>query len=161
MYERTESIHTQVVKSAIVLFLAEITANILREEEPNPDLYNYFETSIKWFETHNTYSNFHLLFLIELTKYLGFYPELNLRATHFDLLEGKFQDHDSGIYCISGTKLNLLKTLLGIKFDGNKKLSIKPDEKRELLDMIILYFKLHLHGFYEPKSLAVLNQVFN
>ena len=82
-------------------------------------------------------------------------------STHFDLLDGKFQDHESGIYCVSGEKITLLKTLLGIKFDDNKKLQMSVYQKRELLDMMLLYFKLHLDGFYEPKSLAVLNQVFS
>lgn len=161
IYDKTDSIHTNVIKSSIVLFLAEITSYILKEEEPNTELYNYLETSIKWFEVHDTYANFHLLFLIEITKYLGFYPELKMDSSHFDLLNGKFQDHESGIYCVSGEKITLLKTLLGIKFDGNKKLQMSVYQKRELLDMILLYFKLHLDGFYEPKSLAVLNQVFS
>ncbi len=158
---KTESIHTIIIKSAIVLFLAEITSNILKEEEQNLELYNYIETSVLWFDQHKTYSNFHFLYLIELTKYLGFYPEIDPNASYFNLLEGKFEDTDNGIYSVSGEKLTLLKTLLGIKFDGYKNLRMSSLKKREFLSMILLYFKLHLDGFKEPKSLAILNQVFN
>lgn len=158
---KTDSLHTNIVKSSIVIFLAEITSNILKEEEQNLELFDYISTSIQWFEEHETNSNFHFLFLVELTKYLGFYPEMNINAPYFNLLEGKFQNHDTGIYCVSGENLVALKTVLGIKFDGNKKLSLTSTQKRNFLDMILMYFKLHLDGFKEPKSLAVLNQVFN
>jgi len=157
----TNTIHTNVVKSSIVLFLAEILSGILKEEESNDALFNFIEASIKWFETHDTYSNFHLIFLLELTKYLGFYPDLNDRYDYFDLAEGKYQATNSGIYCISDENLMYLKQVLGIKFDGNKKLQMSGDQKREFLSMILLYFKLHLDGFKEPKSLAILNEVFD
>ncbi|MBT8272913.1 MAG: DNA repair protein RecO [Bacteroidia bacterium] len=161
VYFPTPSIHTHVIKSAIVLFLAEITSNIVKEEEQNMELYNFLETSIKWFETHEVYSNFHFLFLIEFTKYLGFYPGNDLKAPFFNLLEGKFQNEKTGIYCVSGQNLTFLKQLLGIKFDGNKKLQMSSDQKQEFLDMILHYYKLHLDGFKEPQSLAILNQVFH
>lgn len=158
---KTDSIHTNIAKSAIVIFLAEVTSGILKEEEQNLELFDYIETSIQWFEEQDSYSNFHFLYLIELTKYLGFYPELNQESSSFDLLEGKFQDSDQGIYCVSRENLTALKTVLGIKFDSNKKLPMTSAQKRKFLDMILLYFKLHLDGFKEPKSVSVLNQVFS
>lgn len=161
VYFQTPSIHTHIIKSTIVLFLAEISTNILKEEEQNLDLYNFLETSIKWFETHEVYPNFHFLFLMEFTKYLGFYPGNDLNAPYFNLLEGKFQYEKTGMYCVSGENLTLLKQLLGIKFDGNKKLQMSSDQKHEFLDMILHYYKLHLDGFKEPQSLAILNQVFH
>ena len=47
------------------------------------------------------------------------------------------------------------------KFDEDKSGTFKVIQKQEFLSMILLYFKLHLDGFYEPKSAIVLNQVFN
>ncbi|MBT8267495.1 MAG: DNA repair protein RecO [Bacteroidia bacterium] len=158
---KTETIHTQIIKSSIVIFLAEITSNILKEEEQNFELYDFIATAIQWFEAHETNRSFHFQFLIELTKYLGFYPELKQDAPYFNLLEGKFQGTNTDMYCISGENLIFLKTLLGIKFDDNIKLNLNTNQKRDFLDMILTYFKLHLDGFKEPKSLVVLNQVFN
>ena len=71
------------------------------------------------------------------------------------------ENSETGIYCIKGEKLKHFKLLLGIKFDSNKKLNITNNQKRELLDMILIYFNLHLDGFKKPKSVEVLNQVFN
>lgn len=155
------SIHTDIVKSTIVIFLSEVISNILKEEEKNNELYNFLETSIIWFDSHDRYVNFHYVFLMELTKYLGFYPSLvNFNSAYFNLSEGKFSNSEIGNYCISNENLITFKALLGIKFDVDKKLQLNGVEKRELLNLIILYFQLHLDGFKKPKSLAVLNEVF-
>jgi len=156
-----KSLHTNVIKSAIVMFLSEVLTTILKEEEENKALYNFLETSLIWFDENETNANFHLKFLIELTKYLGFYPDTSIiEAPFFNLEEGNFQHKQTNKYCISGYNLSFLKQLLGIKFDVDNNLDINSNQKRELLDMILLYFKLHLHGFKTPKSITVLNQVF-
>lgn len=157
-----KTLHTNIITSAIVMFLSEVLSTILKEEEKDTALYNFIETSLIWFDENEINTNFHLLFLIELTKYLGFYPELPITETSFfNLEEGKFQNNKTNIHSISGNNLTYFKQLLGIKFDVDNKLDINSNQKRELLDMILLYFKLHLDGFKMPKSLTVLNQVFN
>lgn len=156
------SLHSNVKKGAIIMFLSEILSQILKEEEQNLELYNFLETTFIWFDESDTNTNFHLIFLIELTKYLGFYPETPKQtATHFNLEDGTFQWNKTGTYCISGNNLMFLKQLLGIKFDESKSLVISANQKREFLNMILLYFKLHLDGFKQPKSVTILNQVFN
>lgn len=156
------SLHTNIIKSTIVMFLSEILVNILKEEEENKTLYNFLETSLVWFDENETNANFHLKFLIELTKYLGFYPDDTIReANFFNLQEGVFQLKKTNSYCVSGINFKTLKQLLGIKFDVDYRLNINANQKREFLDMILLYFKLHLDGFKTPKSVTVLNQVFS
>jgi DNA repair protein RecO (recombination protein O) len=156
------TLHTNVLKSTIVMFLSEVLSNILIEEEKNLTLYNFLENALIWFDECKTNTNFHLVFLIQLTKYLGFYPEAPQNKTqYFNLEEGKFQFKKTGVFCVSGNNLVLLKHLLGIKFDESKSLVINSIQKREFLNMILLYFKLHLDGFKQPKSVTILNQVFN
>ena len=157
-----KTLHTNVIKSSIVMFLSEALTNILKEEEENPSLYNFLETSLIWFDENETDANFHLKFLVELTKYLGFHPDYSIKeATYFNLEEGRFQLKKTNLYCISGDNFTILKQLLGIKFDVDNSLDINTNQKRDFLDMILLYFKLHLDGFKTPKSVSVLNQVFN
>ncbi len=157
-----DSLHSNVIKSTMVMFLSEVLSNILKEEEQNLALYNFLETALILFDESETNTNFHLLFLVELTKYLGFYPELtHNNSTYFNLEQGKFQPNKTSIYCITGDNLKLLKLVLGIKFDTSKSIDINSTQKREFLSMILLYFKLHLDGFKQPKSVAILNQVFS
>jgi DNA repair protein RecO (recombination protein O) len=157
-----ESIHTNIIKSTMAMFLAEVLNNVLKEEEENSSLYNYLETSLIWFNENGVDTNFHLIFLIELTKYLGFYPDTShSELKYFNLEDGKFYQAKLGKHFIEGENLTLLKQLLGIKFDALKSANFKPIKKLEFLNMILLYLKLHLDGFKQPKSVTVLNQIFH
>ena len=156
------TLHTDILKSTCVIFLAEILTMVLKEEAPNEDLFNYIEAALLWFDTIDCNSIFHLQFLIGLTKYVGFYPELsNPTLPFFNLEAGLYQAKNTGRYCISGSKLILFNSILGMEFDSYTSESMNSAQKQELLNMILLYFKLHLQGFKSPKSLVILNQVFN
>ncbi len=156
------SLHTNVLKSSIVMFLAEVLSNVLQEEEENKTLYTYIETTLLWLDEHVEYSNFHLLFLLNLTKYLGFYPDTsNTQYSFFDLLEGRFITQKMNKHSISEDNLTLLKQLLGTTFDGLSSVKINSKQRQLFLNMILLYFELHLGNFKRPKSLQILNQVFN
>ncbi|NNF83254.1 MAG: DNA repair protein RecO, partial [Flavobacteriaceae bacterium] len=148
------SLHSDQIKRAIALFLSEVLYATLKVEEKQDDLFDYIETTIKWFETHETYASFHIVFLLELTKYLGFYPDVDINHDYFDLVEGRSANRDTGLYSVSGENLTVLKEILGIKFDRDKEVYLSMIQKRNLLDMILLYFKVHLDGFKEPKSLT-------
>lgn len=155
------SIHSNVSKSAIAMFLAEVLSTILKEEENNESLYSYLETTLLWLDANDEVSNFHLLFLLNLSKYLGFYPDLsNSDMDFFNLEDGKFQFQKTGLYCITGDELNLFKQLLGTNFDTLNTIKINATRKQEFLNMILLYFELHLGSLKKPRSLQVLNQVF-
>jgi DNA repair protein RecO (recombination protein O) len=156
-----QSIYSNVVKSAIAMFLAEVLSGILKEEEKNQSLYTYLETTLLWLDTNDEISNFHLLFLINLSRYLGFYPELtNTHLDFFNLEDGKFQNQKTNLYCISGEKLTQFKQLLGINFEALNTINLNSKNRQEILNMILLYFDLHLGSLKKPRSLQVLNQVF-
>ncbi|HMC00808.1 MAG TPA: DNA repair protein RecO [Flavobacteriaceae bacterium] len=156
------SLHTNVLKSAIVMFLAEILTNTLIEEEKNKALFNYIETTFLWLDEHDNFSNFHLLFLLNLTRFLGFYPDTTqIDLNYFNLAEGKFETSETHNYTISGQNLILLKRLLGINFDELHTIKLNSKQRQSFLKIMLLYFDLHLSGFKEPRSLQLFNQVFN
>ena len=150
-----------VVKQTIVLFLSEILSKSLQEEEKNEQLFEYLTTSLIWLDTHDQTSNFHLLFLLKLTKHLGFYPEKGTENNlYFNLAEGRFFNVKPINYPISDENLTFLKQLLGINFEGLHTLEFNALSRQSFLDMLIQYFELHLPGFNKPKSLAILKSVF-
>ncbi|MDN3664794.1 DNA repair protein RecO [Algibacter miyuki] len=156
------SLHTHVLKSAIVMFLSEVLSSGLREEEENETLFSYIETTLLWLDVQSEYANFHLLFLLNLTKYLGFYPDIkNSDSRYFNLVEGKFQDTPDNRNTITGEDLGLLKQLLGTTFDDLPTVKINGKQRQSFLNMMLLYFELHLGSFKPPRSLQVFNQVFN
>ncbi|REE83590.1 DNA replication and repair protein RecO [Lutibacter oceani] len=155
------SIYSDIKKQSIALFLSEILHYAIKEEEENASLFKYLETSLLWLDTHNIVSNFHLLFLLNLTKYLGFYPEVNaMDMEYFDLLEGKFTNK-SKFSTVNGEKLTYFKKLLGINFDVLHEVNFSASNRQEVLTILIQYLELHVSGFKKPKSLNVLKSVFS
>lgn len=157
-----QSLHYDISKNAMALFLAEMLSNSIQEEESNEGLFYYVENALQWMDTNNRITNFHIYFLIDLTKYLGFYPDVtNISKAYFDLLEGEFIDIVDLNPNISGENLNYFKRFLGTNFDAIHNIKMKKVDRQQLLQTIVLYFELHLQGFRKPKSLAILNEVFS
>lgn len=157
-----KSLHTQITKNALTLFLSEMLASSIYEEEENKPLYHYLEASLQWLDMHDKVSNFHLYFLLSLTKYLGFYPDTTeMTFDYFDLLEGRFVAAPTLNPMITGENLMCFKTFLGTNFEAIDKIKMKKGNRQQLLQTLVLYFELHLQGFRKPKSLAILNEVFS
>lgn len=156
------SIYLDVYKQAIVFFIAEVLNYSLQEEEENKELYRFLEVSFLWLDTHNKTANFHILFMLNLSRYLGFYPDIkNMEYDYFDLDEGRFlKKLTDGQNTITGDVLNEFKSLLGINFDGMEKVLLNSSKRQQILKVLIQYFELHLTGFRSPKSLDVLKTVF-
>ena len=151
-----QTIYRDIVKQSVVLFLSEVLSYAIKEEEKNEGLYEY------WLDLHDKIANFHLLFLLNLTRFLGFYPDLSDEDKYgFDLGEGMFSDLISQKNIISGNYYYQFKKLLGITFDEIENVSFSKQERQIVLKIIIHYFELHLDGFRKPKSLQILETVFS
>ena len=156
------SVYKDIIKQSVVMFLSEMLSYSIKEEERNNSLYEYLETGLIWLDVHDKIANFHLLFLLNLTRFLGFYPDLpEAEAFGFDLLEGSYTQVSSGKNVISGNNFYQFKKLLGINFDGIEEVSFSKQERQLVLKIIIRYYELHLEGFKNPKSLQILETVFS
>jgi len=142
--------------------LSEVLSNSIQEEERNLALYEYLETAFIWLDIHDKVANFHLLFLLNLTGFLGFYPDTSeINKKGFNLLEGNFSDsiHEKNV--ISNNDFHQFKKLLGIIFDNLENVTYSKAERQLVLHVIIQYFRLHLGAFRDPKSLQILETVFS
>lgn len=156
------ALHTDIYKSTVALFLSEMLSQSIREEAPNPQLFSYLEHSFQWLDQHSHIANFHIRFLIGLTRYLGFFPDLSRQeAAYFDLTEGAFCLKPSLNPTISGETLSLFRQFLGTKFDEIEEVKISQKQRQSLLRMLVDYFEIHLHGFRKPRSLAIFDEVFS
>lgn len=155
-----QSIHTDIVKSTMVMFLSEMLHHSIQEEEKNEQLFLFLETALTWLDHHDEISNFHLILLLEITKYLGFYPDLtDIDLPFFEINEGVFTAfHNSN--ALSEHETNLLKKLIDLKFDNNQKI-FHVIERQILLKILIDFYSSHLEGFKRPKSLDILKEIFS
>ncbi|MGB0357220.1 MAG: DNA repair protein RecO [Flavobacteriaceae bacterium] len=156
------TIPLDITKSSICLFLAEVLRSVLKEEEQNNTLYSFLSNALAWMDTHNHTANVHILILIQLTKYLGFYPDIStIEHPYFDIQNGHFCPFAHNDDCVSGNEILLFKSFLGTKFDELETILISADQRRALLRLIMRYYKSHVQSFREPKSLEILYEVFN
>ncbi|UPZ16466.1 DNA repair protein RecO [Flavobacterium humidisoli] len=155
-----QTIHTDIVKSTMVMFLSEMLHYSIQEEEKNEQLFLFLETALTWLDHHDEISNFHLILLLEITKYLGFYPDISeIDLPFFEMNEGVFTLFQKG-NVLSEHETNLFKKLLELKFDNDQKV-FHVLERQILLKILIDYYSLHLEGFKRPKSLEILKEVFS
>ena len=155
-----QTIHSDVIKSTIVMFVSEILHHSIHEEEKNEPLFMFLETAMDWLDHHEEVTNFHLILLLETTKYLGFYPDISeMDGTFFEMTEGVFSPFHA-LSSLTEHQTQLFKKLIGLKFDNDQK-SFHVTERQILLQILIDYYSFHLDGFKKPKSLEVLKEVFS
>lgn len=157
-----KSISSNILKQSIALFLAEVLASSIKEEEPDQSLFEFVHKALIWLDTHTKVANFHLLFLFHLTRFLGFYPDTkHSEEEYFDLIEGSFSQIRPHNPFLDKEKLVLFRSLIGINFDEVLGLRWNADKRQVLLEVLLIYYEFHLPGFKKPRSLNVLKDVFN
>ncbi len=152
-----QSLPLDITKSTIAIFLSEILHHSIREEEKNEPLFTFLETAFQWLDTHDAAADFHLILLVQVTKFLGFFPGTP-NAPFFEMTDGVFVPLQ-GISCLNETESQLFAKLLQLRFEGSGKCFSKT-ERLQLLKILLDYYAIHLDGFKRPKSLDVLQEVF-
>lgn len=159
------------IKATVALFLAEFLNHATRTNFDGGLLYDYITYALAWFDAaERNFANFHLVFLMRLTRFLGIDPNLEggkTRTTdrglpYFDLQDGQFAgtvpDHK---YYIGGREAEVLPLLLRMNFGTMQLFRLNGTQRSRILDMIVTYYRLHLPGIPELKSLEVLRAVFH
>lgn len=152
-------------KSAISMFLAEFLYRSLREEVENEPLFAYLEYSIRWLdECGRGFANFHLVFLMRLSRFLGLYPNTD------DYSEGSFFDLQNACFTsvqpVHGAFLNpeeasRIRLLLRMNYDTMHLFAMSRTERNRCLTVVNDYYRLHLPDFPVLKSLQILKELFD
>lgn len=155
-----QTIYADVVKTTVVLFLSEVLHHAIKEEGKNEELFSFLEAAFSWLDHHEEVANFHIITLLQVTKYLGFYPQNNSDENrYFETTEGVFVSSQS-ITCLSEDETTLFKKLMQLKFDDDQKM-FSGNQRQLLLKILVDYYTVNIEGFRKPKSLEVLKDVFH
>jgi DNA repair protein RecO (recombination protein O) len=149
-------------KSSMALFINELLYKTIREEEPNPSLFNYLYSSCIHLDQMEAVNHFHLLFTIRLTQYLGILPgsDYSMKKPVFNLQEGEFQPFPPDHPNFLDIELSeLFFQFLSGSADTIETLRIPLKTRTLLLDKVMLYYQLHLPGFTGLKSQQILHTV--
>lgn len=158
-----QSIPIKMEKRSVLFFLDELLYRSIREETPNKDLFNWLFNTLTWYDLNTGgATNFHLVFMLQLSRFLGFYPKKTpgKKQSVFDLQEGQFSDAiPQHPQFITGILVEKLALLYVSPFEDSPSPDINNNERRKLLEILITYYRLHLPGFGEMKSIEVLKTI--
>ncbi len=154
-------------KSAVAMFLTEVLEKCIVENYKNEILYDFLENSIKLLDTSDQVRNFHIWFLLSLSKHFGFQPSKSKLShsahdLYFNLEAGSFENSKPALESFLDPNISrLLHTFLGMNFDGVSEHNISAGSRSKLLHGIIDYYKIHVPHFNHLSSLHVLETVFD
>lgn len=151
-------------KSAVGLFLSEFLFHALRSEQENGALFDFVVSSLLWLDTATTrYANFHVVFLLHLSRFLGFMPNVEewSEGSFFDLQAASFaRARPAHPYYIEPSEAALVQKFLRMDYRTMRAVGLNGAGRRRALELITQFYRLHIPEFPEIKSLGVLAEVF-
>lgn len=157
------SMTTDPKKLSVALFLSEFLLNATRGEHDNPALFAYVSSSLEWFDScQSSFANFHLVFMMRLTRFIGFYPNTD------DYHEGDFFDLQASTFCTAAPLHSdflqpedaaLIQPLLRMNYESMHLFRLSHQQRNRVVDIILRYYQLHVPGFSELQSLAIVQEL--
>lgn len=141
-----QHISTDIRKSALAIFINEILNKTVKDESHAQEIFEYlFHALILLDHQETSLENFHLIFLIKLSRFLGF---------------GAHQSEEIlGVRMLNPQEEELLKKL--IKAEFTESIPMSNEQRRNLLEAILRFYTLHVESLGEIKSIQVLKEVMN
>ncbi len=159
-----QSIPFDIRKGTVGLFMIEMASKSIKEKEENLPLFSFLSNAFRLLDvTKASIAYFHLVFLIELSTYLGFqaagyYSE---DTPYFDLEEGAFvsalPEHGNSL---SSNLAEAFGLLLDHTILSSHELKIERTLRKRLLEQLVFYYQLHLDGMGVIHSHQILKEVF-
>lgn len=159
------SLPFDMVKSAQAIFMAEVIYRVVREEESNPMLAQFLVSTIQYLDAvENASPDFHILFMFQLSRHLGFYPQNNFDEGRifFNLLSGLFISHynDPDLH-LDEVSSKLWHSYMLSEYQSVKDSDFNGSQRKLVLDDLVRFYKLHVAGMGEIRSLEVLHTYFH
>lgn len=155
----------QPTKAAIGLFLSEFLSHALRSEQENGPLFDFLVSSLQWLdEAGRRYANFHVVFLLHLSRFLGFMPNADdwEPGAFFDLQAASFTlSRPLHPFYIDTEESSLVSKFLRMDYRSMRAVGLNGTARRRTLQLIVLFYRLHIPDFPEMRSLEVLTAVFS
>lgn len=155
----------ELTKSTQAIFMAEVLYRTVKEEEANPVLARFLLHSIEYLDAlEEALPDFHIVFLFQLSKHLGFYPQNNHDKTHhyFSLMGGRFEEflRDPELF-LDGELSELWSRYLAADYASIVKPLTEGNARKLVLDSLVKYYHLHVEGMGGIRSLEVLHDFFH
>lgn len=151
--------------NSLLIFIGEILYKALKPTGPDEDLYNYITETLEYLDRENRLMpNFHIGFIIGLTKYLGFAPSNNYNASspYFDMQNGIYSPNmPLHGYYMAREYSSLLNDFLRSDISECNQIALSGTKRKQFLDDILAFYSLHIPGFKKIHSLQVYSEIFS
>ena len=158
------SIPFDAYKLSLTIFVSEFLLHVTRNETQNAPLFDYVVASLMWLDgCCRGFANFHLVFMLRLSLFVGFYPNLEAEDGErwFDLRAACFvpgrPPHPDFLVPDDAARLRLL---MRMTFDNMHLFAMSRVERNRCVDLILKYYALHMPDFPEMRSLDVMKSLF-
>lgn len=155
-------VHVHPIKRGIMLFITELLNRAIREEEKNAPLFDFLSNTIQILDLQKEHLQlFPHHFCLQLSRYLGFYPDQNYQKGFcLDLIEGCFVPANQvGPQFLNAQESELAAALMLRSMEAEYFSGISAQERRNLLEGILRYFRLHFDYFRDLQSHEILRDV--
>lgn len=152
-------------KLSISIFISEFLYYTLRGETCNPRLFEFVSDSLVWLDTAtSSVYNFHLVFLIKTSLFLGFYPNVS------DYNSGDWFDLRNA--CFVSTKPNhkeylipdeacRIQTIMRMNYANGHLFKMSRHDRKRLLEVILDFYRIHIPNFQKMKSLDIISDIYD
>jgi len=162
-YIPLQSISANPVKSGIAMFLAEWLFNTVRVGEEDKDFFEWLLQAIEKLNNERKPKNFHLWFLLNLTGFMGFYPQgrKTKQKPLFNLTEGEFTEATFPGDRLTNEESSLLETLMKSDYKKTQQIKLSRLNRRNSLRFFHDYFQICQNNEFKLKSFDILLQIFD
>ena len=150
-------------RSTIALFMAEVLYRLVRESEPDPALFDFVWESIGALDTmEEGVANFHLWFLVNLSRFLGFFPGNRYRAeSWFDIREGQYVTlRPPHPMVMEPAMARLLNDFVECDVRCLAEIGLNRGQRAAFLEALLSYYGYHLDAIHAVQSVRILQEVF-
>lgn len=145
-----------VIRASLGTYFIDLLRSSIKEKERNPELYAYIISQLLDLDNpESSLRNLPIKMAIELSSYLGFQldPNYSSDEPYFDLRAGQFVAKD-----VSHKHVLNLETSIAIYQLVHSRYTYALDRqmRNEVLDAMMMYYKIHIEGFTELRSLPIL-----
>lgn len=160
---QTYSISSDMKKTCMVFFISEFLSRVLKEVNESKLLFDFLYQSVQILEmTDKSVANFHLAFMLKLSRFLGFYPNLEeySKGQYFDMMNGEFVYMQPFKHYVNQQESFALARLGRISYENMHKFEFSRQERINIINRMLEYYRLHLSDFPQLKSLDILHELF-
>lgn len=159
-----QNIPFDVRKSTMALFMAEVLYRLVREyDEPNQQLFDFVWNSVGTLDSMGEgVANFHLWFLANLSRFLGFCPGNNYSAGDwFDIREGLYcPKRPEHMHLMTQECASILHEMMACDVRRVGEVGLNRTQRVDFLNAVLAYYGYHLDAVSAVQSVRILKEVF-